>query len=1237
MSRQLRRSRVQRRSTHRVKRSGVQLESLESRQLMHGEGVLDQVNQVPPILAAPADICIDFEDLKLSSTYHVGDTFVADDSGFQAAITGEPFTWSNGVTTAAGEATINNGNLAAHLGQEVGINNILLNFKFDRTPTGLVMRFGEYGGNLNVEINGDFRNIDNFQDIDGQVIGGTLVQIPSGGSGNDHGAMVVTGDIHSFKIGGQELWIDHVCVRDLPQAIYDFGDAPDQPYPTLNANAGAKHLVDPKVHLGKLIEAEPDGQPTPLSNGDDQTLGAEIDDEDGVRFLTPLVPGTEAKVEVTASVDGWLNAWLDFNRNGQWQSGTDEHLFSGTPISAGVNVLSFMVPAATITSNERPAFSRWRFSTTDRFLKPETSSRDIPNGEVEDHAVRIPDVQRDDFDWGDAPDQPYPTLAASGGAFHKIDPKVHLGERIEGEADGQPSLASDGDDQVAGVKVDDEDGVRFLSPLVPGQFAKVEVIASVDGWLNAWIDFDRNGDWTSGPADRIFTAEPLSAGVNILSFLVPADAKPEPNRPTYSRWRFSTTDRVLRPTQPRDNIPNGEVEDHLAFIQEGQPEARLDWGDAPDGPYRTLKVHGGAVHEIDPKVYLGNGVDPEADGQPTPGATGDDVGGADDEDGIEFAGPLVRGQVNQVKVTASVDGWLNAWIDFNQNGSWEPGTAEAIFVSQPVAAGVNMLNFFVPAAAAQNGEIVHSRWRFSTTHKVLLPFLSSPEGKMPNGEVEDHVLKITNPDPDKLDWGDAPDGPYRTLSVHGGAVHKIDPKVYLGHGVDPEVDGQPTPNASGDDSSGADDEDGIDFAGPLVRGQINQVQVTASVNGWLNAWIDFNQNGSWEPGTAEAIFVSQPVVAGVNLLSFFVPAAAAANGEVVHSRWRFSTTHNALMPFLGSPDGTMPNGEVEDHLLKITDPDPQGRFDFGDAPDPSYPTRLANDGARHAIDRKVYLGTQIDPELDGQGTFTALGDDANGVDDEDGVKFLTPVLPGSDAKVEVLASTEGKLDAWLDFNQDGQWDASETIAASIPMAAGFNTFGFFVPAGSLPSINKPTYARFRFSTDGGLTPKGVAKNGEVEDYMILNGDQDHDGVVSPADADLLCRAIHAGNDRGDLNGDGLVNEADMDYLIKTIMGTFYGDANWDGRFDSADLVKVFAGGEYEDNIPNNSGWGDGDWDCDGDFTSGDLIKAFQDGGYEQPEAASPASDPIDALLALEGDEAVRRKSVAALDELFASL
>ncbi len=124
----------------------------------------------------------------------------------------------------------------------------------------------------------------------------------------------------------------------------------------------------------------------------------------------------------------------------------------------------------------------------------------------------------------------------------------------------------------------------------------------------------------------------------------------------------------------------------------------------------------------------------------------------------------------------------------------------------------------------------------------------------------------------------------------------------------------------------------------------------------------------------------------------------------------------------------------------------------------------------------------------------------------------------------------------------------------------------------------------------------------------------------------------------DVNRDGVCDAADIDTVIEereTLIhrsmphgfGTYFGDANLDGEFNSADLVQVFQAGEYEDGMENNSGWADGDWDGDGDFTSGDLVLAFQDGAYEQGPRVAAVPEPTAVWILLVGVAVLVRSRV----------
>ncbi len=159
-------------------------------------------------------------------------------------------------------------------------------------------------------------------------------------------------------------------------------------------------------------------------------------------------------------------------------------------------------------------------------------------------------------------------------------------------------------------------------------------------------------------------------------------------------------------------------------------------------------------------------------------------------------------------------------------------------------------------------------------------------------------------------------------------------------------------------------------------------------------------------------------------------------------------------------------------------------WDFGDAPD-SYSTLLASNGARHRYGSGLFLGATVDAEKDGRPTKDALGDDTHGIDDEDGVTFGPILRQGQMATVRVWASQSGRLDAFLDFNADGDFaDAGEKIFDNVAVAAGENVLTFLVPADAASAV---TYARFRLSSGGGLSFDGPAADGEVEDYRVTVG------------------------------------------------------------------------------------------------------------------------------------------------------
>ncbi len=174
----------------------------------------------------------------------------------------------------------------------------------------------------------------------------------------------------------------------------------------------------------------------------------------------------------------------------------------------------------------------------------------------------------------------------------------------------------------------------------------------------------------------------------------------------------------------------------------------------------------------------------------------------------------------------------------------------------------------------------------------------------------------------------------------------------------------------------------------------------------------------------------------------------------------------------------MSNPNIYNYIIILI----EGQWDYGDVPDHQYHTLLAANGARHFIVPGFYLGQRIDADDDGRPGANATGDNINGTDDEDGAVFVSPLIAGSIALINVTASHPGILNAWMDFNGDGDWeDMGEKIISDRELNAGECSIGFDLPATAMQGF---AYVRFRFSSIKGLSFDGPAPDGEVEDYIV---------------------------------------------------------------------------------------------------------------------------------------------------------
>ncbi|MBK8427678.1 MAG: hypothetical protein IPL27_17655 [Lewinellaceae bacterium] len=896
----------------------------------------------------------------------------------------------------------------------------------------------------------------------------------------------------------------------------DFGDLPDT-YGTTTPNTpnGPIHLINPNLYLGTCVDGETNGQPEAMAGlmtgGDDNNSTSAVegtcatgDDENGiVLFETPLIPGYSACIRVTAhntlGTNAVLQGWIDFNGSGMFEPG--EQLNTGNFAPSGAIIpnggvanqqMCFDVPVgATFIAGQ--AMARFRLSPTGGLPPTGPAAGPFPIGEVEDYKVALAKVGN--YVWNDWDNNGTQNEPGTAGINNITVNLLWAGTDLAfGTADDR--LYTDVTATETGVE-----GKYVFCGLIPGSY-KISL--------------------PTLPANYIATQ--LGVGSNVSDSDDPAGVM------------------VMIPALP--GLPTGEnaTGDNPGAIN-GFPDAQdnltidfglitRDFGDAPD-TYGTTdgSPTDGPVHVVNPNLNLGACIDGDPDGQPDPMAglmtggddnsTGTDIDGVasacgDDENGIMLVSPLVPGSTATIMVTASnslgSNAVLQGWIDYNGDGDFTDANEALVFTNVnggtvPSNVGLNgaKLTFVVPAVATFTGGNAFMRFRISPSGG-LTP--NGPENMpFPIGEVEDYkvpLAKIGN-----YVWNDNNNDGIQNEPGSNGLNGTTVQLVW--------------PGPDGDFTTVADN--------------LTYTVVTSNMNGTNGQFMFLGLT----PGMYKASIPTSP--AG------FIPTQLNQGGNDVTD----SDDPAGQMVVIPNPPTTLPTGEngTGDVPNDPNFPDPQNDLtidfgfvsvDYGDLPTlPStYGTTIAENGPKHIVNPNLKLGSSVDGELDGQpelmaGLMTG-GDDGNvggyneggAGDDENGVTFLTPMIPGYEAciRVNTMNTLGGQavLQGWIDFNGDGDVsDEGEELStgsfaaaangALVPAGASVNTdFCFDVPA-TATFFGGNAFVRFRLSPTGGLTSGGPAAMpypiGEVEDYKLplakagnyvwidvnINGIQDESGVL----------------------------------------------------------------------------------------------------------------------------------------------
>lgn len=158
--------------------------------------------------------CVDFESLPLNQQFGDGFNFIGEvifaEAGIPVAV--EYFHWNTGGTF--GTCIVHPAFSDFGQGQIMGTNNI--NLKFDFTQLGfqveeVTFEYADQGGFENLSVNGGavyVGELDEAPSPPGMMMNVTTTTF----SGGIKGFATLTGAIDTLMVGGQEFWLDNICV-----------------------------------------------------------------------------------------------------------------------------------------------------------------------------------------------------------------------------------------------------------------------------------------------------------------------------------------------------------------------------------------------------------------------------------------------------------------------------------------------------------------------------------------------------------------------------------------------------------------------------------------------------------------------------------------------------------------------------------------------------------------------------------------------------------------------------------------------------------------------------------------------------------------------------------------------------------------------------------------------------------------------------------------------------------------
>lgn len=594
-------------------------------------------------------------------------------------------------------------------------------------------------------------------------------------------------------------------------------------------------------------------------------------------------------------------------------------------------------------------------------------------------------------DYGDAP-------ATYGSPAHSISSTVKMGVLVDADTQSSPTLTADGDDKLAS---DDEDGVILPSKWVAQMPASLSInVTGSGGYLNAWIDWNRDGDFydvdeqvITALADNAVGDTNTAMGTITVTITPPLGLG---GGVSYARFRWSTTPNL---DASAGIATNGEVEDYSVNLEKYLPIINNTNICTASGGTDVLFLldNSGSVDSAEYSTFASNVVTISQELLNANPATriatahyAGDMLGITPTPGqnIYFERDFSR---SALSMPIKQFGFGTAYHDYSSDNTVaalyqasfgldaNASTTSALIVSplkelgrdltRPLQiviftdavrhehAGSTLLDIAGQAFDPDDGSnfTTYNKFKAQGVKFAVAAFPVSavfdaektptvaaiaskggnytgsieanpqdPEGSgvprrlviagvgftLSAAQVTELVTPIAAACPASAayDFGDAP-------STYGSARHTlVNNGVYLGtNPPDSENSALYSNNAQADDTNSGDDEDAL-IGSALAQGITGTLTIQVKGAGYLNAWLDWNNNGVFDLDEQIAHDIQDNLTGdshssvGLITLNVSVPSTAALMG-ILRLRWSSTSNITAIQSVV--------DGEVEDHQVAI--------------------------------------------------------------------------------------------------------------------------------------------------------------------------------------------------------------------------------------------------------------------------------------------------------------------------------